>query len=249
MIVTPYITDPVVVGDTLFPILEKFLPPLKEKDIVAVTSKIVGICEGNVVKTHSSSEKRELIRTLAQLYIDNELTQRYGFQLTIANNILIPNAGVDESNGNGYLVLWPKNPLKSATEIWNHLKKRNKLTYLGVVITDSHTTILRKGTTGIALSWCGFSPLNNYIGTPDIFGRNLQVTYAHIADGLAASAVTVMGEGNEQTPLAVIKEAQQVQFQRYPPSKEELADMRWPLEEDLYAPLLMNIPWKKGKGT
>jgi len=249
MIVTPYKTDPVVVGDRLFPILEKFLPPLKKKDIVVVTSKIVSICEGNVVKTQTTLQKRELIRTFSQLYIDNKLTRRYGFQLTIANNILIPNAGVDESNGNGYLVLWPKNPLKSATEIWNYLRYRNKLTHLGVVITDSHTTILRKGTTGIALSWCGFSPLTNYIGTSDIFGRKLQVTYAHIADGLAASAVVVMGEGNEQTPLAVIKEAHQVQFQRHPPSKEELADMRWPLEEDMYAPLLIDIPWKKGKRT
>jgi len=249
MIVTPYKTDPVVAGDTLFPILATYLPLLKEKDIVVVTSKIVAICEGNVIKTHSSFEKRKLIRTLSQLYIDNELTRRYGFQLTIANNILIPNAGVDESNGNGYLILWPKNPMKSATEIWTYLRKKNSITHLGIIITDSHTTILRKGTTGISLAWCGFSALNNYIGTPDIFGRKLKVTKAHIADGLAASAVTVMGEGSEQTPLAIIKEAQQVHFQTHSPTIEEMTDMRWPLEEDMYAPLLMDIPWKKGNGS
>ena len=34
--------------------------------------------------------------------------------LTMKNNILIPGAGIDVSNGNGYYTLWPRNPQKTA---------------------------------------------------------------------------------------------------------------------------------------
>jgi len=212
-----------------------------------VTSKIISICEGRIIKLNNSLNKQELVRSESQQYIDNELTQRYGFQLAIANDICIPNAGIDESNGNGYAVLWPKNPMKSAAQIWTYLKATYSLHHIGVIICDSHTTMLRKGTTGIGLSWCGFKPLNNYIGHNDIFKRKLRVTYAHVLDGLAASAVLVMGEGNEQTPLAVIREAHNITFTDYPPSKEEIKNMKLPLEQDMYASLLLNAPWKKGK--
>ena len=246
MIVTPYKTRPVVAGDTLYPILDTYLPRLHERDIVVVTSKIVSICEGSVVKIHDSQEKQDLIRKQSQYYIDNELTRRYGFQLTIANNMCIPNAGIDESNGNGFTILWPKNPMQSAKKIWNHLRTKNSIKFLGVIISDSHTTMLRYGITGIGLAWCGFQALKNYIGTPDIFHRKLRVTKSHLLDGLAASAVLVMGEGNEQTPLAVIQEARNIVFTDHSPTKEEIENMYIPLKQDMYAPLLMDIPWQKG---
>jgi F420-0:gamma-glutamyl ligase len=53
------------------------------------------------------------------------------------------------------------------------------------------------------------------------------------ADGLAAAAVMMMGEGAEARPLAVIENAE-VQFSEEV-TKEEL---QIPLEEDLYYPLL-----------
>lgn len=246
MILTAYRTIPIVIGSNLLAVLDKFLPILQENDIVVVTSKIVSICEGNVKKIKSPDEKRDLVRQQSRLYIDSELTRRYGFQLTIAGNICIPNAGIDESNGNGYAVLWPKNPMKSAKSIWTYLKSKHKLTHLGIIITDSHTTMLRQGTTGIGLAWCGFQALKNYIGSQDIFHRKLLVTKSHMLDGLAASAVLIMGEGNEQTPLAVIREAHNVVFVDHPPTKSEIKDMHIPMEKDVYAPLLMDIPWKKG---
>jgi len=108
MIVTPIKTDPIVLGALLFPVLDQFLPPLHNGDIVAITSKIISICEGRIQAITTEEEKQRVIREESERYIDTELTRRYGFQLTIAHNILIPNAGVDESNGNGQLILWPK---------------------------------------------------------------------------------------------------------------------------------------------
>lgn len=246
MIVTSYKTRPVVAGDTLFPILRNHLPKLQENDIIVVTSKIVSICESAIVKVGTSEDKRELVRAQSGYYIDNERTRRYGFQLTITHNLLIPNAGIDESNGNGYFILWPKDPMQSAVNIWRFLKEFYKVKHVGVIITDSHTTMLRRGTTGIGLAWCGFQALRNYIGTPDIFNRKLQVTKSHLLDGLAAAAVVTMGEGNEQTPLAVIREAQNIVFTGQPPTKEEKEDMHIPMDQDMYSSLLMDIPWQKG---
>jgi len=246
MIVTPIKTDPIVLGALLFPVLDQFLPPLHNGDIVAITSKIISICEGRIQAITTEEEKQRVIREESERYIDTELTRRYGFQLTIAHNILIPNAGVDESNGNGQLILWPKDAMRTAQEVWEYLRKKFSLTRLGVIITDSHTTMLRKGTMGIGLSWCGFEALKNYIGTPDIFKRELRVTKSHVLDGLAASAVLVMGEGNEQTPMAVIQEAHNVVFQDHPPTREEIQDIHIPVELDLYAPLLLTVPWQKG---
>ena len=53
-----------------------------------------------------------------------------------------------------------------------------------------------------------------------------------------------MGEGNEQTPLALITETEKIVFQEQTPSAQELAEVTIPLQEDIYAPLLTNIPWK-----
>ncbi len=55
-----------------------------------------------------------------------------------------------------------------------------------------------------------------------------------------------MGEGNEQTPLAVIKNIPFVQFQDRNPTEEELDELKISLDDDLYAPLLKAVKWKKG---
>jgi len=56
----------------------------------------------------------------------------------------------------------------------------------------------------------------------------------------------VMGEGSEQTPLAVIDDAPFVEFQDRDPTVAELEPLRVPPEDDLYAPLLEGVPWQQG---
>lgn len=246
MEIVAYKTPPVIAGNSLEDILDQALPQLQNNDIVVVTSKIVSICQGRMKKATTEEEKFKLVRDEAQYYIENDATRRYHMALTIANNILIPNSGIDESNGNAYCILWPDDPMQAASDLWKHLKEKQHLETLGVIITDSHTTPLRWGTTGIGIAWCGFSALNSYIGKPDIFGRPLQVTKASILDGLSAAAVVVMGEGNEQTPLAVIKNAAVARFEQSPPTKEEADSLIITLDDDLYSPVLAPAPWKKG---
>jgi F420-0:gamma-glutamyl ligase len=66
-------------------------------------------------------------------------------------------------------------------------------------------------------------------------------------DALAAAAVLVMGEGSEQTPLAVISDLPFVSFQEREPAAEELQQLRIAHEDDIYSPLLMSVPWHKGQ--
>lgn len=246
MIVTPCKTKAVIVGDSLFRILDDGLPTLSDGDIVVVTSKIVSICEGAIVKNDGSMDKAELIRQEAQYYIEDEKLTRWGLTLTIKQNLLIANAGVDESNGNGNFVLWPKKLQKTTNSIWEHLRKKHNIRELGVIITDSRLSPLRWGTLGVGLSWCGFSALKDYIGTPDIFGRICKLTKSSILDGLAVAAVLLMGEGNEQTPLAVVSQVPFVRFLDRPPSTQELKEMQISKEDDIYSPLTNSSKWKKG---
>ena len=247
MNITAIKTKPILVGDDLYEVFDQYLPKLEENSILAVTSKIVSICERSVIKNDGAVDKHDLIKQEADSYLDVPLSQTYGVTITIKNNKLVANAGIDESNGNGYLILWPHDPFKSATIIWEYLRKKYNLKNLGVIITDSHVIPLQWGTRGRTLAWCGLEPLKNYIGAPDIFGKKLHMTKASVIDGLAAAAVTVMGEGNEQTPLTLIKNVPFVRFHDHQPTKVEIDSLTIKPTDDIYAPLLTLLQWHKGK--
>lgn len=246
MEIIPIKTKPVRVGDDLYEIFDQYLPTLEEQTILVVTSKIVSICEGTVIKNDGAVDKHDLIKQEADSYLDVPLSQTYGVTITIKNNKLVANAGIDESNGNGYFILWPRDSFKSATIIWKYLRKKHNLTNLAIIISDSHVIPLQWGTRGRALAWCGLEPLKNYIGTPDIFGKHLHATKASVVDGLAAAAVAVMGEGSEQTPLAFIKDVPFVTFQDRPPTTEDIETLTIKPADDIYAPLLTSVQWVKG---
>jgi len=231
---------------SLYKILDKYVPALKEGSVLVVTSKIIAICEGRLVKI-GKIEKDTLIKKEADYFLPSEINP-YHFSLAIKNNILAASAGIDESNGNGYHILWPKNPQKTANGIRRYLVKRFSLTQVGVIITDSKTTPQRWGVTGIAIAHSGFKALNDYRGKPDIFGRKFKATQVSVMDGLAVTAVLVMGEGREQTPLAIVEDIPFVRFQQRDPTKKELQELKISLAEDLYAPLLTSVQWRKGEG-
>lgn len=247
MRITAIKTHKIIARDKdLFKILDRYLPPLEEKTILAVASKIVAICEGRMVRM-GKVDKDLLIEREAQYYLPRS-ENKYGVSLAIKNGLLTASAGIDESNGGGYYILWPKDSQKSANQIRSYLAKRFGLKEIGVIIADSKTTPLRWGVTGIALAHSGFRALNNYIGKLDIFGRKLHFTKVNVMDGLAAAAVLAMGEGNEQTPLCLIEEPFNVIFQKRNPTKRELAGLRITMEEDLYGSFLTSVKWRKGRG-
>lgn len=226
-------------------ILEKYIPAITENSILAVTSKIISICEGRIIDSKSIS-KQVLIEQESDFYLPPE-ENRYNFSLTITNNNLTPAAGIDESNADNHFVLWPKNPQQSANQIRTFLKQRLNLRNIGVIITDSRTVPLKWGTIGTCIAHSGFIALNDYRDKPDIFGRKMKVTQANIAEALAVCAVAAMGEGSEQTPLALITKIPFVKFQTGNPTKDELNELLLEPDEDIYAPLITSVKWQKGK--
>lgn len=231
---------------TLEGVLDKYIISLEENSVVAVTSKIVAICEGRVVRM-DGVDKEELIRSEASLYLP-KASSKFNVSLTVTNNLLVPSAGIDESNGNGYYILWPKNPQKTANKIRSYLKKRFSLKNIGVIITDSRTTPLRWGVTGMAIAHSGFSPLKDYTNTKDLFGRLFVYEKLNIADSLATASTLAMGEGAEQTPISIIEDIPFVNFNDRDLSQKELKELKIDIEDDLYAPLLKSVKWIKGKG-
>jgi F420-0:gamma-glutamyl ligase len=204
-----------------------------ESMILAITSKIVSLSEGRVVDK-STIKKSELI---AQEADHNFGEVGYGCYLTVKHGLFIPSAGIDESNSQSdKFILYPLNPFLSLEKAWVALKEKWNLKNLGIVMTDSHTTPLRRGVTGISLAHWGFRGLKSMIGTPDLFGRELKMTTVNVADGLAAAATLVMGEADESRPLAIMCSGEVV-FSEQTDSDE----VKMPLEDDLYYPFFKNL--------
>ena len=229
-------------------ILDRYLTSFDEGSILAIISKIVSICQGRMVRVEEA-DKQALIESEAGYWLPPSAS-KYHVSLTIKDHLLIPMAGVDESNAAGHYILWPRDPGRVANQVRGYLSARFSLTHVGVIITDSKTTPLRWGVTGVAIAHSGFLAVNDLIGHPDLFGRPLHMTKVDVADALAAAAVLVMGEADEGTPLALIEDLPFVTFQARDPTPEEL-EARWiDMEADLYAPLLQAAGWRRGeRGT
>lgn len=236
-------THKIAPGESLENILDQYVTNLYNGDILAITSKIVSLCQGQVIEK-SSISKRNLIAREADSLLHTDHNP-YDLYLTIKDNILIPSAGIDESNSNGLYILYPQNVQAVAYSLWQYLTAKFSMENLGVIITDSHTTPMRRGVTGITLGWCGFEPLHSYVNKPDIYGNLLHVTQINILDALATSAVFMMGEGDEQTPLAIIRNAPKISFVSRAPNAVEEKNVLVTMAEDLYAPLLMGAKWVK----
>jgi len=243
MKVTP-IKTPVIHANeqSLLNILDRNLPALQEGSVLAITSKIVSLCEGSVAP--EALGKDALMREHADMYIPAS-ENKYGFGFMLIKGTIIANAGIDASNADGQLVLWPRDAQGTANTLRKHLRETYNLQNLGVIITDSTSRPMRLGATGIGLAFSGFVPVHSYATEPDLFGRTLQTDTADILDGLAAAAVLAMGEGAEQTPLALIEDVPFVQFKDSDPDEHDLKTLNITLEDDLFAPFINNDKWQK----
>jgi len=219
-------------SEDLVQFIVQHVPVLKNGSVLAVTSKIVALAEGSVVRATSSRAKEAIIRAESEW----QRQAKHG-KLTLKDGLLMWNAGVDESNAKGNIVLLPKDSFKVAEQLRRKLTKLYKVKLMGVVITDSRVMPLRAGVVGIALGYAGFKGLRDYRGKKDIFGRKLKFTQTDIADSLATAAVLVMGEGKEQCPLCVIEDAP-VEFSAKVNRKELVVAPK----DDMYRPLFAKIP-------
>lgn len=192
---------------------------LRTNDLIAVSSKVVGISENRIKKLESIKPSRRakslarrfsLTPEFAQAVIEESDTVVGGVNgalLTIKSGDAVANAGIDRKNApNDSIVLWPSDPDLTAQTLLNQIRKRYQKR-VGVIIVDSRVSPMRLGTTGFAIGLAGFRPVKDIRGTKDLFGRRIQITYRAIADSLATAAQFVMGEAAERKPFAIIRRA------------------------------------------
>jgi coenzyme F420-0:L-glutamate ligase len=192
---------------------------VKDGDILALASKAVATAENKVRNLASVKPSKRAEKIASRFGFDPRFAEIilreadhvvWGVPkalLTQKNNILIPNAGVDQKNApKGYVVLWPTDPDRVAEKIRDEIFMRTGK-HVGVLIVDSRVTPLRMGTTGIAIGLAGFKPIRDYRTEKDLYGRSISMTTQAVADDLASAAHLVMGESNEQTPAVLIRNA------------------------------------------
>lgn len=247
MQVTAYKTPRINAKEDLFQVIADAIPYLPERSFLVIASKIVSTCENRFVPkvTGDRQEKHDLVRQEAEWFIEPH-SSKYDLMLTIHRNWMFVNAGIDESNADNQYILWPKDPQASVNAVWRFLREHYKIKEVGVTMSDSISIPLNWGVMGHAIAYCGFNPLKSYIGKPDLFGRTMKMEQVNIMQSVTAAAVLEMGEGNESTPLGVVRDVKDVEFLDHEPTATELANLKIALEDDAYAPILTKAEWKIG---
>ncbi len=223
-IISPNDTDIVkVIIDAISEKKEK----LKENDILIIASKIISTVEGcrkrlsDIIGVRDEATHYGKVARLDPRFVevifceaDDIVGAVPGAVLAIKNGIMQANAGVDSSNsgGNEFLITLPKNPILSANEIRKKIKSRLNVS-IGVIIADSKTHPLRRGTSGFALAVSGFIPVIDDRGTNDLFSREMKITSRAVADNLVCGAEILMGESNQAMPVVIARGCQGINFQ------------------------------------
>lgn len=197
---------------------------LADEDVVVVAQKIVSKAEGRQVRLADVAVSNEAQRIAAetgrdpahvQLILDESCELlRVTVPAIIARHRtghVLANAGIDASNvaepGEETVLLWPTDPDASARAIRAELRAIAGAAP-AVVIADSMGRAWRIGTVGAAIGCAGLTVVDDRRGTgKDLFGRTLQATVIAIADSMAAMAALAMGEGDEGTPVALVRGA------------------------------------------
>jgi len=198
---------------------EKQNTPIKEKDIIVITHKIVSKVEGDIVnleKISPSEQAKEIAEktgkepALVELILrETKEIVRVGPNSIITetnNGIVCANAGLDKSNieGERNVALLPRNPDASAQKIKQEIKELTGFD-VAVVISDTHGRPLRMGEINVAIGVAGIKPTKDRRGEKDLFGYVLKVKQTAIADELASAAELVIGQANEGVPVAIIR--------------------------------------------
>jgi coenzyme F420-0:L-glutamate ligase/coenzyme F420-1:gamma-L-glutamate ligase len=173
---------------------------------LVVCQKVVSKAEGRTVELASvtpSAEARKIAaedakdpRHIEIVLRESARIVRRGHGVLIAqtrHGFVCANAGVDLSNAPGadVAVLLPEDPDASAARLRDALVARGAGP-LGVVVSDTFGRPWREGLVDVAIGCAGFAPIEDLRGTPDLAGRELQVTATATADQLAAAAGLLM---------------------------------------------------------
>ena len=195
--------------------------PIEDGDVLIVTQKIVSKAEGRVIDLRSvepsyfarqladeSGKDPRLIelvlresRSIVRMDLDRGIIiteTKHGF--------VCANAGIDTSNvpGDSLVALLPEDPDKSARRIREQLRDTLLGASVAVIISDTFGRAWREGHVNFAIGVAGISPLKDYKGTPDAYGRILKVTNIAIADEMASAAELVTAKAIN-VPAAIVR--------------------------------------------
>lgn len=216
-------------GDALAPILLDAIGQaslaLEDGDVLVLAQKIVSKAEGRLVRLADVAPSARASQLAAETGKDPRLVElilqesrevvrmRPGNPGVIVvehrNGWVHANAGIDQSNVQDgdpgeWALLLPEDPDRSAALLRAELEQATGR-QLGVVINDSFGRAWRVGTCGVALGSAGLRAVEDLRGTPDMFGRRLEVTVVGTADEIAAAASLTMGQGGERTPAVLVR--------------------------------------------
>ncbi len=214
-------------NENLIQFIEKYHPLFKEEDVLVITSKIVSLAEGRIVDKDKGINKQDLIRKESEAFVVGKRTT-----ICVKEGMVMTSAGIDESNAFGAYILLPKDSFKTAKEVRAYFIKKHKLKKFAVIISDSRSLPLRRGSMGLAIGYAGIKALKDYRKTKDIFGKKFKCSVVNMVDSLAVSAVACMGEGSEKKPLALIRQAP-VEFV----DRVNKRDLKVSVEDDIYLPI------------
>jgi coenzyme F420-0:L-glutamate ligase/coenzyme F420-1:gamma-L-glutamate ligase len=193
-------------------------------DVLVLAQKIVSKAENryaylnDVLPSTDANELAEFVAKdprLVELILRESVevlrTRKGALIVEHRNGYVHANAGIDQSNiqsqpDNPRVLLLPENPDASAAQLRERLRELTGAT-IAIIINDSAGRAWRNGVIGFALGSAGMVPLENRIGTRDLFGRALEITEVAVADELAAAASLLMGQAAEGAPVVLVRGA------------------------------------------
>jgi len=203
-------------GDDIAALICKHVQ-LQDGDILCIASTIYSKAKGYTKKLSSftPSERAERLGKMngedprfvqAVLDASTDIILEHPFILSeMAFGHIGVRAGVDQSNiEDGMVIFLPPDPMQAAQDARDEIKAIcGKET--GVIITDTCGRSFRRGQTGHAIGWSGFTAIRDFRGDTDLFGHVLKITEEAVADEIAGFANFVMGESNNGVPAVVFR--------------------------------------------
>jgi coenzyme F420-0:L-glutamate ligase/coenzyme F420-1:gamma-L-glutamate ligase len=233
-------------GDDLAGLIAAAAPgDLAATDILVVAHKVVSKAEGRVrrlseiepgERARSLAEEHRKDARLVQAVLDDsaELLRAVDGTLICVtrHGLVCANAGVDQSNASGdgdELVLLPEDPDASAARLRSGIEAARGVRP-AIVVTDSFGRAWRLGQTDVAVGAAGIVPLDEWIGRPDAFGRDLRVTSIAVGDSIAAAADLARAKDSLE-PVVLVRGLERYVTREDGPGA---AALRRPAEDDLF---------------
>ncbi|MEY2443039.1 MAG: coenzyme F420-0:L-glutamate ligase / coenzyme F420:gamma-L-glutamate ligase [bacterium] len=187
-------------SDDLAALLAAAAGRLADGDVLVVAHKVVSKAEGRIVDL-DDVQPGERARALGAEHgkdprlvevILGESTEivrsRPGVLICRTHHgYVCANAGVDQSNARGGVVLLPRDPDASARALRARLRELTGVAP-GIVVADSFGRAWRLGQCDVAIGVAGLAPAEDWRGRRDADGRVLEATVIAVADAAAAAA-------------------------------------------------------------